>query len=114
MLVITDGCFEVNAAYPENDFSAAVYPSDLQQCQNNCKKKQECRVFTWTEGLDPQKKNGVCKYKTSKRKKGKVLRDGDKKPERRKVSGSVRNEENQQVWCKGTQSCFKIHLTSLL
>ena len=118
MLVITDGCFEENAAYPENDITSD-FPIDLQECQDQCKKKQDCRVFTWTEFS--------CKFKTSKRKTGKVSRDGaiagDKVPgvqwlepggpSQRIVSGSVRNEENQPVWCKG-KTCFEIHLTSLL
>ena len=111
MLYISDGCFEENAAYPENDIGYD-YPSDLQECQDKCKKKEDCRVFTWTEGVVTQRERGICKYKASKRKKGAVLRDGDKKPgakpfeqpgtrAQRKVSGSVRNEENQRVWCKG-------------
>ena len=126
MLVITDGCFEENAAYPENDITSD-FPIDLQECQDQCKKKQDCRVFTWTEGLAIHKERGSCKFKTSKRKTGKVSRyvaiAGDKVPgvqwlepggpSQRIVSGSVRNEENQPVWCKG-KICFKIHLTSLL
>ena len=111
ILFIKDGCFEENAAYPENDMKTSDYPSDLQTCQDKCKKKKECRVFTWTEGLVTQKEKGSCLYKTSKRKTGKVSKDGDKlpgvqvmqpgAPAQRKVSGSVRNEENQLVWCKG-------------
>ena len=110
MLVITDGCFEENAAYPKN-YITKDFPSDLQECQDKCKKKIDCRVFTWNEGIATQREMGVCKYKTSKRKTGKVLRDGDKRPgvlrmqpgapAQRLVSGSVRNEENQLVWCKG-------------
>ena len=117
MLYIADGCFEENAAYPENDITKD-FPSDLQECQDKCKKKEDCRVFTWTEGVETRREKGVCIYKISKRKTGKVLRDGDKRagvlrmqpgaPAQRKVSGSVRNEENQHVWCRG-KPFFEIH-----
>ena len=109
MLQISDGCFEVNAAYPMNDIGSDLM--DLQECQDSCKKKPNCRVFTWTEGVVTQRERGVCKWKSSKRKTGQVLKGGDKLPSvlrqvpgasaQLKVSGSVRNEKDEHVLCRG-------------
>ena len=98
ILFITDGCFEVSAAYPLNDFGSKI--SSLQDCQNNCKKNKRCKVFTWTES-ELKDNTGKCNYKSSKRKKGQEVRDGDNLPKKGKVSGTVRNENDQPVLCKG-------------
>ena len=127
MLYTTDGCFEVNAAYPNNDIRKVS--TDLQGCQDGCKRINNCRVFTWTgASLETQNEWGTCRYKFSKRKNAEQMsRDKkayDKRPLLRrgshpgspatyKVSGTVRTEENQPVWCEG-KTCFKLHLTSLL
>ena len=119
ILLISDGCFEVNAAYPENDIGSDLM--DLQECQDSCKKKPNCRSFTWTEGYVTQRERGVCIWKSSKRKTGQVSRDGDKLPSvlrqvqgssaQRKVSGSVRNERDQHVWCRGKTFSLSILLS---
>ena len=96
--MVTAGCFEVSAAYPLKDIEWDY--SSLQDCQNNCKQKEMCKVFTWTESA--HKGNpGACNYKRSKRKKGQEMRDGDNLPQRGKVSGTVRNEDNLPVLCEG-------------
>ena len=96
--MVTAGCFEVSAAYPLKDIEWDY--SSLQDCQNNCKQKEMCKAFTWTESA--HKGNpGACNYKRSKRKKGQEMRDGDNLPQRGKVSGTVRNEDNLPVLCEG-------------
>ena len=91
-LFISD-CFEESAAYPLNDIRWEN--RSLQECQNNCKKNRRCKALTWTRN------SGACHYKSSKRKKGQEVKDGDNHPKKGKVSGTVRNEDNRPVLCEG-------------
>ena len=91
----------MSAAYPLNDIEWDY--RSLQDCQNNCKQKEGCKAFTWTKSVDKDN-SGACNYKNSKRKeKGErqEMKDGDNHPKKGKVSGTVRNENDQPVLCKG-------------